>query len=248
MRGNLKGRLGVMGVTAVALATAVAVVGGPAVAQPVANASASVAKQVKQALGLAKKANKNASKALKAAKVPGPQGPAGAAGPAGPKGDAGAAGAQGAQGPQGPEGPEGPQGPQGSQGEPWAAGGTLPSEATLTGSWSASAAGAGNAIAALPFAIPLAEELGNGDASVVAVGDPPNENCPGGTVNSPTAAPGHLCVYLGAVLGATAPTATNVWKANGFPPAAGASTGGAVMGVTFTEAGFAFGTYAVTAE
>jgi hypothetical protein len=153
-------RLGGNGTVIVTAAvTATIVAAAPAVAGPMADASANLANKVKTALGLAKKANKTAKKALAEAKKPGPQGPAGGVGPAGPagaagpKGDIGAAGARGADGangiagaagPAGPAGPEGPPGNDGADGadglpgppgNPWTVGGTLPAGETETGAW-----------------------------------------------------------------------------------------------------------------
>ncbi len=82
----------------------------------------------------AKKHKKKKSKKPQRGKQgkPGKNGAPGAPGAAGPTGPAGAQGPKGDTGAQGPEGPEGPEG------EPWAAGGTLPPEATLTGTYATS--------------------------------------------------------------------------------------------------------------
>lgn len=99
-----------------------------ALAVPPAFGAPSVATQVKAALKMAKKADKNATTALNLAKsaskggegakgATGPAGPAGPAGTVGAKGDAGAAGAVGPVGPKGDTGAAGSQGPQGLQGE-----------------------------------------------------------------------------------------------------------------------------------
>ena len=109
MLSKLRKRYGVAGLVAVlALIVAVAFAGVPAVAQPVATTSASLVKQVKKALGLAKNANKRSVKAIKIARASsgpeGPQGPAGANGAKGDKGDKGADGAQGVKGDKGNDG------------------------------------------------------------------------------------------------------------------------------------------------
>jgi hypothetical protein len=116
----------------------------------------------------------------------------GSPGAAGPEGAAGPGGAKGDTGPQGPQGPQGPEGAKGPEGSPWTAGGTLPSGATETGTWSFEAADpAFNLIKTnISFSIPLAGPL---PASNVHIAPEPT-NCPG-TVTEPEAAPGHLCVY-----------------------------------------------------
>ncbi|MEH3052751.1 MAG: collagen-like protein [Patulibacter minatonensis] len=92
-----------------------------------------VAKQVAQALKLAKRADKNAATAVKLAKAAGSSGTAagangaagekgatGAAGPQGPAGAKGDPGAAGAQGPKGDAGAKGDTGAQGPKGDPGA--------------------------------------------------------------------------------------------------------------------------------
>jgi hypothetical protein len=187
----------------VAIITALTVAGVPAVAGPVAETAAvpkKVLKQVKKALSLSKKANKTANKALATAGQPGPAGPQGVPGA---KGDAGAAGAKGDTGAQGPKGDKG------DPGDPWTAGGTLPSNKTLTGAWSV-AANDGNSTGALAasasFNIPLAtapalhvidkdgfETTFNFDTFEEEAAEQPL--CEGDAAN-PTAAPGVICVYV----------------------------------------------------
>jgi Collagen triple helix repeat (20 copies) len=256
MLSKFKGRLGVTGLVAVALAAGVAVAGVPAVADPVANVSQSLAKQVKQAVGLSKKANKNAAKALKLAQQGGPagaQGPAGQAGPAGPKGDAGAPGAQGpagqqgavgATGPQGPSGPPGPAGPQGSAGSPWTAGGTLPPGETETGAWAYQVGAAGGIQVPLSFSIPLEAAIPSANVHFVAASPAP-EGCADGTAQDPQADPGHLCVYRGAA--SLSPPDPVILPAAAPGTTAGASTAGAALQFIATGGGFQRGTFAVTA-
>jgi Collagen triple helix repeat (20 copies) len=139
----------------------------------------------------------------------GPAGPAGAQGPAGAKGDAGAAGsngsagAKGATGATGATGPTGEEGEVGPEGSAWTELGTLPSEATETGTWAMTGNDDGSEsetnTAAISFPIPLAQA----DAEGLEVkiwnsfkSQDPAE-CPGDAIN-PKADPGFLCIYIGA--------------------------------------------------
>lgn len=104
--------------SAAALTAAVLVFSAPFWGAPVAHSATSLTKQVKRALGLAKKADKRSKTALtranRALAAGGPTGPAGPEGARGPTGFTGAAGRQGPTGPTGPGGPTGPTGPTGS--------------------------------------------------------------------------------------------------------------------------------------
>jgi hypothetical protein len=137
----------------------------------------------------------------------------------------------------------------GKEGSPWVAGGTLPSEATETGTWAAVYEEVGSFVP-LTFAIPLAAPLGsskvvknaveyNGEDEVGTA----HENCPGKASN-PRAAPGFLCVYAGYLSGES-----NIGPI--FDPtkgpfeAEGASVSGAVL--MMENPGLASGTWAVTA-
>jgi hypothetical protein len=109
-------------------------------------------------------------------------GPAGLPGPAGPQGPQGATGATGAKGDTGQQGPPGPFP------------GTLPTGKTVTGNWSAS----GVASAASQY---IMEGISYGYAfastptvTYVTFGSAPSAGCPG-SVGSPQAANGHVCVY-----------------------------------------------------
>jgi hypothetical protein len=82
----------------------------PAWGGAVAAGAKSTAAAIKEALGIARHADRTARQALAAARVPGPTGPVGPVGPAGPRGVAGLDGAVGPTGPQGPAGsPDTPQ-------------------------------------------------------------------------------------------------------------------------------------------
>jgi collagen triple helix repeat protein len=166
----------------------------------------------------------------------GPAGPAGPVGPAGAKGDAGAPGKDGAPGTPGQDGTDGTNGTDGidgedgmcSEGNPIC---QLPSEATLTGVWSASnpsESGNGKDVSTVSFplqlldaptaVIPFVGGLGRElkDGSVATFGPFPNpqsleeqeanedaykEACPG-TVDEPKADSGFLCFYNGTKNGA----------------------------------------------
>jgi Collagen triple helix repeat (20 copies) len=213
-----------------------------------------------------------ASASAKAKKGPrgprGPRGPQGPVGPAGPQGPAGAPGAKGdagangkdgapgqagAKGATGATGEEGPEGEAGEEGSPWTAGGTLPSEETLTGTWSVSVPDvvAENIIySQISFPIPLPAEISEANAHVA-----PHANC-GGTVANPTADAGHLCVYVRAkqnVAFASGPTSGNIKdivKPSSTPAEEGGATiSGALLSLAITAAGDAnaWGTWAVTA-
>jgi hypothetical protein len=123
---------------------------------------------------------------------------------AGKRGLRGPRGKQGLQGPKGdigPRGPEGPQGPKGVAGDPWTAGGFLPSGASLGGTWIAGAGsevfpGKGVAVASISFGLPL-----QAPPAVVIVkkgkeGEEHAAECPGSVI-SPQAAKGTLCLYTG---------------------------------------------------
>ncbi len=141
-----------------------------------------------------------------AAGVQGPAGAAGAQGPAGPGGPAGSAGGKGETGPAGKDGTAGgkgatgatgPQGVTGAAGSPWTAGGTLPPEATETGTWwFQGAANAGITAAPISFPIPLSKA--DAEGMVIrfwqeGVSEP--SECTG-NVSEPAAEPGTLCIYV----------------------------------------------------
>lgn len=181
----------------------------------------------------------------------GPRGKRGKEGAQGPVGLAGSQGNQGIQGVQGEAGIQGPKGPKGPEGSPWTAGGTLPSEATLTGAWNvgpvaAASAALGEVRETLDFAIPLENPLSVSNTHFLEVGAEPTAECPG-SAESPEAEPGHLCVYAGAESESWL-AALSIHKAGSEVGEEGASTAGAELRGTATEKGaFARGTYAVTA-
>jgi hypothetical protein len=130
---------------------------------------------------------------------PGSTGPAGKTGPTGPKGEKGENGGAGATGPTGPKGGTGPTGPEGVCSK---ANCTLPSGTTETGTWSAVLFGIPGAGAepafAISFPIPL-ESAGAGKAFYFNEEETEEEHfgtsgCKG-TLDTPTAPSGTLCVY-----------------------------------------------------
>jgi hypothetical protein len=223
----------------------------------------------------ASKAGKRGPKGPKGAT--GPAGPVGPAGPQGPKGDAGASGANGGPGKDGesvklaaasgaecPEGgtkitvgatsskvcngANGADGLDGADGEPWTAGGTLPQNATETGTYSAVVGGAadsyagGYMIPTISFSIPLAGPL---DESHSILTDADGDATCTGSASNPTAPSGYLCVYAVETANAT-PVAI-------FPPSGlsipGAGRAGAIAAFSIDAPGVAsssFGAWAVT--
>jgi Collagen triple helix repeat (20 copies) len=221
-------------------------------------------------------------------------GATGPAGPAGAKGDAGAAGANGSNGASvtstestttidgthcvGVGGSKfvsvsgstyacnGKEGKAGKAGSPWTVDGTLPSEATETGSWSTPLKEVGGeGVSPISFTIPLQNAL---DASHVHHIDATGKEivfnieaeefeektvpeCPG-TAAAPEADPGHLCVYTGDYVGSDGriagiydPSAANAISSD----VRGAATTGAMLVVFGFEPTtyFGWGTWAVTA-
>ncbi len=172
----------------------------------------------------------------------GPQGPAGAQGAKGDNGANGSNGSNGATGADGQsvtteeifafeecgerEGVRllsasgenalcnGEKGEQGDEGDPWTAGGSLPTGATQTGTWSFTgtvveklSAGTTDykakynplgAIIPISFPIPLAGTLDESHVIVVH-NEEVNGNCPGSALD-PQAESGYLCVYESALL------------------------------------------------
>lgn len=196
------------------------------------------------------------------------KGKAGPAGPAGPAGANGNAGAKGDTGAAGPQGPQGPQGKEGEEGSPWTAGGVLPEGSTETGSWEMVGTSPGTTTA-ISFPIPLAAELDpqhfdylrkDQKAACEAESEPAKaeclaklkvkeEHCPG-TVASPDAANGYLCVYTGSGSVGPAELVSLKPSVEEFGSAFGASTTGAILialdTVTPGTSGYFGGTWAVT--
>src|SRR4029453_18738200 len=150
----------------------------------------------------------------------------------------GARGPEGAQGPQGERGPQGPAGPIGQTGPPGAFSDQLPSGKTLRGHFGQE--GFEAAGAQLQTAYSFSSTLPSDPTKVfVPVGgsNPDPAHCPG-SVASPSAGPGFLCLYERQGDNAT-PHVVNVDR-YGFEVALDATNGTP----TFT---YSMGTWAVTA-
>jgi hypothetical protein len=233
MIGRIQKQLGPAGL-AIAVVALIAALAGTAVAAK----SVFTKKQEKQIVKIAKKyAGKNGANG-----APGP------AGQQGPKGDTGA------------KGPEGPQGPEGEAGSPWTAGGTLPSQATETGTWTfgQSVPGESNYFLPLSFPIPLSAPL-EGQSHVHYINAAGKELIGGnevtssaclGSVTEPEATPGDLCVYETFAFNVSAKSESiadpSVFEGGTFPVGAGRAGATLVVGATATTA-IAAGTFAVTA-
>jgi hypothetical protein len=101
---------------------------------------------------------------------------------------------KGNRGPKGAAGAQGTRGPTGAQGVPGPYPGTLPAGATVRGTFGdidAAAAGGEVGFAPISFGFRLSAAPA---AQYVLQGGTPPAQCPG-TVTSPEAAPGNLCVY-----------------------------------------------------
>lgn len=198
-------------------------------------------------------------KALKGKPGPaGPQGAPGPAGPQGPKGDAGAPGAAGKDGAKGATGPTGATGPEGETG--YVA--TLPEGETLRGAWSFGLAPKASLVKVpISFPIWLSEPIEGENAHLIdqngnEVGNNNNGNpqpaC-SGTAAAPTAAAGHLCVYIGLELfnatpaGGEFPSPQAIVSPTGPPVFRGTARSGAVLQFMVEEFGQGVGTFAVTA-
>jgi hypothetical protein len=259
---NLYRRFGIAGPLAGVALVTVAVIGVPAAADPVATTAANLTKQVKSALGLAKKANKTANRALKRAGTPGPAGPAGPAGAVGPTGavgPAGPAGPAGGAGPAGPQGGQGPEGDQGPPGAPWPGGGVLPAGESLKGAWTIPQPGAADlTIQSISFSFLLPIAVNRTGSRFVDAGATPPAECDNGTgpapsANNPEADGGYLCVFASSN---TSPASTplptpapNVGflSPNTQPSRFGDNLALMVQGGAAQDDGFPRGTWAVTA-
>lgn len=210
----------------------------------------------------------------------GPRGPRGATGPAGKNGTNGAPGAQGAAGAKGETGATGATGPQGltgkegepgepgepgeagragEEGSPWTDGGTLPENATETGTWSikfAPATEESYAETLFSFPIPLAAPATPGKAAqeeYVTLADQTGHKVPAvctvkvtkegkeeeviGSAEHPVAQPGYFCIYAGVV---HAPAGREPVVIGSAPPGAtelgkGPGTAGAIATVEYPE-------------
>jgi hypothetical protein len=233
MLNALRSRLHLSPATAIAsLALVFAMTGGAYAASKYVITST---KQIKPSVLAQLKGAKGANGAGGASGAQGPAGPVGAQGPQGAKGETGPAGA-------GIEGKEGKEGAAGKEGSPWTAGGTLPSGQTETGTWAFKEDG----IVAISFPIKLEAPLSSTKTHFVTIAEATNHEvsaCPG-TVSSPTAAAGNLCVYEGFTVNA----AVGFFFA-GNTTTQGAATAGSILtfNATATPA-IGMGTWAVTAE
>ena len=212
----------------------------------------------------------------------GPAGTAGAAG-AGSAGPQGAAGAKGETGAPGANGTNGAPGLKGETGSPWGPGTlpskktetgawtysvsggvklcvpeaenqptVTPTSGACEAGYNLSVAGAGFVLSTISFTLPLTGAL---DATHVHyIGGPgtANAECPG-TVETPEAKPGNLCVYQGAIQGVK--SNSNEAEAEVFPVAGGPTVAGGKPGASPSGAGIIFtaegrgigwGSYAVT--
>jgi len=200
--------------------------------------------------GLSGKQKKEVEKIAK--KFSGKPGPAGATGPAGAAGKDGSNGSNGAAGTAGTAGKNGNNGTNGS---PWTAGGVLPKGSTETGGWSVQSTedevNAGTvALTSISFPVPLAAELAGEHVFYIPTAGPETpeaEVACEGSVASPTAGGGDLCVYEGVVQ-------TGLAIFGGRPITKlsenleGASTAGAVLAFEVTEGALSGrGSWAVTA-
>jgi hypothetical protein len=115
------------------------------------------------------------------------------------KGKTGSRGLTGATGPQGSQGPQGTQGPQGVKGENGAPGGfidTLPSGKTMRGTYAMETSSGGQYRTAVSFLLSLPSAPTEGHIHFVKEGEGVPAGC-SGTLASPGAAPGNLCVFEG---------------------------------------------------
>jgi len=192
-----------------------------------------------------------ASASAKAKTKVGPRGPRGKPGPAGPQGQPGPKGETGATGPEGKAGPPGKDGATGFAQ-------VLPSGETLTGVWGTSGGpntGEGDVSMvsiSFPFLVGASPTVYQvWESGTIGVKIPPSgtpapaeeteigENCPGSAA-TPEAEPGILCVYT------TTETGASINLSGSFE---GARPYGAVLPFrVFGSAGYAKGTWAVTAE
>ena len=146
-----------------------------------------------------------------------------------------------------PAGPQGPQGVQGVRGEPGPFSDLLPSGKTLRGEFGISGAGVINNYSDISFGFRLSSDP---SPNVIPDGGASTAACPG-TATDPEAAPGNLCIYVGATsnVGA-APGAIGVFTGDGVDCCPNTDRYGAVLyatSVTQANPMYAYGTWAVTA-
>jgi len=124
---------------------------------------------------------------------------------------------KGNRGPRGLVGAKGAQGPKGDKGDPGPAGPlvqTLPSGKTLVGAFGGASSVppvvSESAQGSFSYPVPLAT---NPTVNHIQLGGGPTAHCPGSLL-SPKAAPGNLCLYLGSVIGASS-TGLNSYGVDG---------------------------------
>jgi len=153
------------------------------------------------------------------------------------------------QGDTGPQGPKGDNGPPGASGLTGPVTGDLPSGVTVRGAYAVSYPD-GDWGATNPAWTPISYGFrlpSDPTVNVVPPGGPTTAGC-SGTITSPQAAPGFLCIYRGFEVGFGAP-GPNRQQDDGFSTAGGANTTGVFLGlaVTGTTLHLARGSWAVTA-
>jgi Collagen triple helix repeat (20 copies) len=142
---------------------------------------------------------------------PGAPGTNGAPGAAGATGKEGPQGKEGSPGKEGLPGQNGEPGKEGKQGEPGPFVSNVPSGKTITGSYGFETSVTGSQFVAANVSYPFPVAKLPTEAVFVEVGKTEPTHCPGGTVESPKAAAGYLCIYRGYELdlSAGAPLVTN---------------------------------------
>lgn len=163
-------------------------------------------------------------------------------------------------------------GKKGTNGNPWVPDNVLPSEATETGIWSwgpfedyETYPGANPAPIALSFPIPLAAEMEPSKAHLILSNGMELTSFAGteatpteclGSVTTPTAEPGNLCVYMGSgdlftaanLTGKVNINVSSPWVKNALGENKIGTSGVAVQAQARADGAAAGGTWAVTAE
>jgi len=285
MLSPLRNRFGIPGVISV-VALVFAMLGGAYAANNASDNGATASAKKKAKKG--PRGPKGATGPAGPAGPAGPQGPAGAKGDNGGNGAAGDKGATGANGaagqsvttaaepPFGNCGDEegvkltsasgtsyvcnGAEGAAGPTGEPWTAGGTLPPNATQTGTWvlgdDSPVVPPGFNVSVIPFPIPLANPLDGSHATYIGLTDggetplPVPAQCddpthPGApSAQNPEADSGHLCVFAESFfIGVEGAEAVGVGN---LQLGSGASRNGALLSKPTSTSGTVWGGFAVT--
>lgn len=136
-------------------------------------------------------------------------------------------------------------------GSPWTATGSLPKGATETGAWSftgsaadSSPLGAASTQVPVSFTVPLKAKLFGAEVHYIDKTEDATTECPG-SVTSPKAAEGQLCIYQGILEKATVSPLEPIVTLVGS--GAGANKTGALLGFTSVEDGaYGSGAFAVT--